>query len=741
MEFDSAERTGVQTEPSVSGSVYPARFEPGTVLLNRFEIVRYLARGGMGEVYEVMDRVVDRRMALKRIIPEVARDPRMIEQLKQEVNNARNVTHRNVCRIFEVFEDGQTPPGYLLTMELLEGETLAEILRRNGPMSPDKLMPIVRQMAEGLEAVHSAGIVHQDFKTANVMLTKTDGEDRVVVTDFGLAVNLRATSPDQTMAGGTPAYMAPEQVSRDNQIDKRADIYALGVVTYEMLTQHFPVTGQTAREVMDNKQHQKPIPPTQYCPKLPAHWERAVLRCLEVVPEKRFATVDDVLAALEQRAEKRRRRKMILAISALVLALIAGVGGSLLRRWILTHRTPTVAVVGITNRADHSLDFLATEIAEGLSQNLAGSKDMVVSPPDDVSEIRGEFPALMGGNLESEDLSGFRQAISADYLVVGHYGLIDPAIRRIALDVKVQGPRGETVGSSIHEDGMEADTHLIIARAADEIRRRLGTMLLPEMEAEEAANIYPADSRARRLYFEGLSQLRAMNASAALDKLKQAAKVEDGNAATHAAIAQAFVLQRSFGEARLEAEKAQKLAEASQLPRESVMLLESRAAEIANDWPEAIRRLDALYQLSRDKARYGLLLARAQVQAMRAPDALTTLSALKQLPPPASSDPRISIIEAQAYAVLGQYTNEVSAASQALTAAQARNWKLMEASANLELCWAQQRVQNSQAAMSSCREAQRLFEGYGDPVNAAVVLNNIANWQSRVGNLEQARGV
>src|SRR6185369_3712739 len=456
-----------------------------------FEIVRYLARGGMGEVYEVVDRVVARRMALKRIIPEVARDPRMIEQLKQEVNNARNVTHRNVCRVFEVFEDGQTPPGYLLTMELLEGETLAEILRRNGPMAPDKLMPIVRQMVEGLEAVHRAGIVHQDFKTANVMLVKSEQEDRVVVTDFGLAMNLRATSHDQSMAGGTPGYMAPEQVSRDNPIDKRADIYAFGVVLYELLTQHFPVDGQNAREVMDNKQHQKPVPPTRYCPKLAAHWERAILRCLEVLPEKRFGTVDEVLAALEQRAEKRRRRKMILVTSALVLALIAGIGGSLLRRWLLTHRTPTLAVVGVTNQGDHNLDFLGTEITESLSQNLSGSKDMTVAAPEDVGEIKGEFPSLMGANLEREDLSGFRQAIGADYLVIGHYRMTDPARQRVAIDLTVQGPRGETIGSAIHEEGPETDTHPMIARAADQIRRRLGTMLLPEMEAEEAANIYP----------------------------------------------------------------------------------------------------------------------------------------------------------------------------------------------------------------------------------------------------------
>ncbi|HET9698426.1 MAG TPA: protein kinase [Terriglobales bacterium] len=739
MDFDSAGRTGTDAEAPLASSPPASRFAPGTILLNRFEVIRYIARGGMGEVYEVVDRVVDRTMALKKIVPEVAHDSRMIEQLKQEINNARNVTHPNVCRVFEVFEDGQIPPGYLLTMELLEGETLAALLRRNGPMTPDKLMPIIRQMAAGLEAVHKAGIVHQDFKTANVMLVKTDEDDRVVVTDFGLAVNLRAKDGTPGMAGGTPAYMSPEQAKRNNTIDKRADIYAFGVVIYELLTDHFPVEGRSASEVMDNKQHTKPIPPSKYCSKLPGHWERTVLRCLEIEPEKRFSTVDEVIAALEQRAEKRKRRKMILATAALVLAVIAGVGGSLLRRYLLTHRTPSLAVVGVTNQGKPNFDYLATEITESLSQNLSTSKDMTVTSSDDVSQIKGEFPALMTANLEREDLSGFRQATGADYLIVGHYSVLDPASKRLAIDLRVLGPKGETVGSLIHFEGAESETRGLIAHSADEIRKRLGTMLLPEMEAEEAANIYPTDIRAKKLYFEGLSSLRSMNAGEALKNFKSAANIEDKNAATHEATARAFMMQKSFGQARLEAQKAQQLAEHSQLPRETVMLLESRTAEIEDDWPNAIQKLDALYQLSRDKAHYGLLLARAQVQGMRSADALNTLSALKKLPPPAGDDPRIPLTEAQAYSVLGDYPNEAKAAVRALSLAKERNWKLMQATANLELCWAQQRMSNVQAAMSSCNDAHHLFETSGDPVNAAVVLNNIANWQVRAGNLEQAR--
>ena len=708
----------------------------GAKLLNRFIVLRYIARGGMGEVYEVEDEITGRRMALKTVLPAVASDPLMIEQLKEEINNARDVTHRNVCRVFEVFEDPSTsPPGYFLTMEYLEGETLSEVLHREGPMSPDRLLPLVHQMAAGLEAVHEAGIVHQDFKTANVMLVGSGSEKRVVVTDFGLAVNMRAKGGGMT--GGTPAYMAPEQVDGNTPVDKRADIYAFGVALYELLTARFPIESKTAREVMERKLTDPPVPPSRYAPKLPAHFEKTILRCLERDPALRFGTIDEVMAALEQRAEKRRRRRIALATSGLVLAAVAGIGGGMARRYMVTHRTPTVAVVGLANRTGAEYDWVGTELAEALSTNLAGSKDLKTVPQEDVALVKGEFPGAAGKEMERENLSGFRQAVAADYVIIGDYDADQGA--QLTFTLRLQDANGEMVGPAIREQGAEADYQKMVAKASDQLRHRLGSTLLPEAEAEEAANVYPQDDEARHLYFDALSKMRALNAVGALPLLNRADHIEGSNVAIHAAKADALAIQKRFGEARLEARRADELADKAQLPSEYVMLVEARAFELSNDWNNAIQRLDALYRLSRDKLRYGLLLANAQVRASHSNDALQVLGDLANLPKPSGDDPRIAITQAQAYSIGGDYPSEIQAATNALKAAQARKWRLMEASADLQLCWAQQRTQNAGASLASCQQAQGIFASVGDPVNAAVVLNNIANWQMARGNFSEAK--
>jgi serine/threonine protein kinase len=160
---------------------------PGDVVASRFRIVRYLAQGGMGELYEAEDLELRERIALKTILAHIAANDRSIAMFKREVHLARQVTHPNVCRIYDIFRHESI---VLLAMELLHGETLADKLRREGPFATAAVLPIVRQMAAGLTAAHRAGVVHRDFKSQNVMLVPATGGDkgtRAVITDFGLA--------------------------------------------------------------------------------------------------------------------------------------------------------------------------------------------------------------------------------------------------------------------------------------------------------------------------------------------------------------------------------------------------------------------------------------------------------------------------------------------------------------------------------------------------------------------------
>ena len=298
---------------------------PGTMIGKRYLISRLIDHGGMGAVYEAVDCSLVEKIALKTIRTERASEPRAIERFKREALLARRVTHRNVCRVFDV---GHYEREVFLTMELLAGETLAAKIRRDGKLSPDQALPIVEQMVAGLEAAHAAGVVHRDFKCSNVMLVA----DRVVVTDFGLAHDVMASGHESSTDGfiGTPAYVAPEQVN-GRRVSSASDIYALGVVMFEMVTGTLPWIGATPMASAVMRLHEPAPSATARVPDLPIAWERTIARCLEREPEDRFAGVGEVLESLRSggpapRRRTRRQRRLALAGIAIVAA---GVGGGL----------------------------------------------------------------------------------------------------------------------------------------------------------------------------------------------------------------------------------------------------------------------------------------------------------------------------------------------------------------------------------------------------------------------------
>src|SRR5688500_1422588 len=209
---------------SSSGAIDHGRFPPGTLLGGRYRIVGRLGRGGMGEVFRADDLKLGQPVALKFLPAEVDQDPARLTQLHTEVRMARQVSHPNVCRVYDIDEvDGHT----FLSMEYVDGEDLASLLRRIGRFPEERGLELARQICAGLAAAHERGVVHRDFKPANVML---DGTGRVRITDFGLA-----GMSGETLRAGTPAYMAPEQLS-GSEVTPRSDLYALGLVLYEIFT-------------------------------------------------------------------------------------------------------------------------------------------------------------------------------------------------------------------------------------------------------------------------------------------------------------------------------------------------------------------------------------------------------------------------------------------------------------------------------------------------------------------------
>lgn len=228
---------------SPSTHTLTGRFSPGQVLNDRFVIIRFIAKGGMGEVYEAEDRFLRGvHIALKTILPHIAGDPDLRQRFEREVVLAREVIHPNLCPIYDLFHCDDEQPGFVfLTMKLLAGETLAARLKRSGAILVEERTAILRQMLAGLAAIHDAGIIHCDIKPNNIMLHGTGRDVRLFITDFGLA---RACKPETTplnevTLAGTPRYMAPE-LFLGKQPNQSSDIFALGVVLHELFTGQNP---------------------------------------------------------------------------------------------------------------------------------------------------------------------------------------------------------------------------------------------------------------------------------------------------------------------------------------------------------------------------------------------------------------------------------------------------------------------------------------------------------------------
>lgn len=274
----------------VSAASYNGRFETGTRLGTRYRIVALLGRGGMGEVYRADDLELGQSVALKFLPESVSRNAAELARFRNEVRVARQIAHPNVCRVYDIGEiDGHV----FLSMEYIDGEDLASVLRRMGRPSTDKALEIARQICLGLAAAHEAGMLHRDLKPANVMI---DGRGRARITDFGLA-GLADELAREGRIAGTPGYMAPEQL-KDGRASARSDLYALGLVLYEVFTGRRAFTATSLADMRQQQESGSFTSLTDLVRDLDPAVERVVLRCLETDPESRPASAYAVLGAL-----------------------------------------------------------------------------------------------------------------------------------------------------------------------------------------------------------------------------------------------------------------------------------------------------------------------------------------------------------------------------------------------------------------------------------------------------------
>ena len=280
--------TGASRARAGSGST----LFPGAVLAGRYEILQMLGEGGMGTVYKAKDRELDRLVALKVIRAEYANHPETIRRFKQELILARQITHRNVIRIFDLgIADGVK----FITMDFVEGRDLSKILSDNGKFRITEGCEIVRQICSGLEAAHNEGVVHRDLKPQNIML---DAQGRVFLMDFGLARSMELVGMTRTGALiGTPTYMSPEQ-ARGEKADVRTDIFAFGVIFYELLTGKRPYKDEPMMATLVRRTKELATPPSQVDASIPQSISDIVMKCLQIKTDLRYQTAEEILRDL-----------------------------------------------------------------------------------------------------------------------------------------------------------------------------------------------------------------------------------------------------------------------------------------------------------------------------------------------------------------------------------------------------------------------------------------------------------
>jgi len=521
---------------------YEPQFKGGDILFDRFQVVRFIARGGMGEVYEVADsQLRGVHVALKTVLSQYAADPVMQERLQREVLNAREVVHPNLCPIYDIFH-WKRPEGRLtfLTMKLLAGETLSARLVRMGPLPALEASTIIKQVGAGLSAAHDAGILHRDIKAANIILDGSGEKVYACVTDFGLARAALIDSTGLTVGGiaGTPGYMAPE-LFYGGIPSKASDVFSFGVVIFQILTGKLP--SLPSKRV-------KGTPAQALSTGVPSEWKRFVEACLNTSLEKRFASIPEAMKHLpagvavdttstHQLLGMSRRR--MLGFSA---AVVTGLAGSAILEWPdiqnIFDPLPTPRSVALMAWPLGSSQALLSTILDSISQRLARAeayvKDLLIITPKDAPPGSPPVDSLQ----KSESILGANLVLTASL----HQDAAQARLNLQLSDAQSQRVlRKGVVSCAIREIGSMAEKASQEAATLLRLPRREVQLSDPEELRKVSPEVLEAYGEAEQLLGEpnqaGLKQ--------AIAKYQDALRLDSHFALGYAKLAMAYIQQYS----------------------------------------------------------------------------------------------------------------------------------------------------------------------------------------------------
>jgi serine/threonine protein kinase/Tfp pilus assembly protein PilF len=631
---DPSSGTAKQLYASIGATI----FEVGSILGGRYEIKALLGMGGMGAVYKAHDLEVNRDVGLKVIRPDLAGNPAILARFKQELVLARQVTHRNIIRIYDLSEaDGVK----FITMEFIEGEDLRSILTRRARLEPNEAIDIIRQSCLGLQAAHVEGVIHRDLKPSNIMRDKSG---RVVIMDFGLAKTVQSDGMTQTgMMIGTMEYMSPEQ-AMGSELDARSDIFATGLIFYELINGNMPYRAESAIASLVRRTQERAIPLNEVDPSVPPAVSAIVSKCLEREPKNRYNTVQELLDDLDIAQGRRPRSsgtgqsalrhsvlsadvltqgapspaipqpavgaqkgvpRKWLALGAGVLCLVLAVGGY----FAFSKRTGgdsstngaqaaamSLAIIPYYNASgDPSMDWLSSSLSETLSSDMSSSSGIRLISQSRLQQVLRDLNISPQQEIDLSTLKRVAGFVNADTVVFGKY-------RRVGDQIQISS----TVDDLKRDQQFEITTSVAgekqllssMTSLAQDVREKLASSGALKDRSSRTQFVLTNSVPAMRAYNEGLQLNRAGQYNAAADKFDQATKEDPNFALAYANLAQTYKQLGFDDKAELNSRQAKVLSD--NLPDTEKFLIQAKNAMITNDTQNAIAAYEKLTSVNPD---------------------------------------------------------------------------------------------------------------------------------------------